>query len=226
MRRKIAITFALMLALGAPATVSASAGLPKLAGLELSTYHAQIFGDSPSLHTGTNTITIAISDFPADTALTLTVLGPSGQVVNVPLSPLTVLSGPTDSHDQSATAHPSTGARGMSHMNGTPSSGHGSATENHTGLSHDAPAPTGHGGDDHEQASFNVRGKAVITEPGAWRFVLDAQDHHGETLKAEASVDAEQGGPSRVYLGVTGLIMAGSITYGAVNRRRQPTGGI
>jgi hypothetical protein len=204
---------------------------------DLGKYQVEISGDPPTLRTGTNTLTIAISNFPVDAPLTLNAVGPAGQVVNVPLKPLTILTGPED--DMS-------GMEGMADMPGMShssshdapaatqdahSSGHAAqpATQDahssgHAAAAPAAPAPAA-SSHEHATASYNVRGKVAINQSGTWKLVLEGKDEHGAAIKAEAAVNAEYGGPNRVYLGFTGLLMFGSIAYGAVNRRRQPAGG-
>lgn len=200
---------ALFLALFAPASALAGAGLPRLARMDIGPYQALIMNDSPQLRTGTNTLTIAVPDLPLGTDISLRFSGPSGQVIAVPLKPLRVLSGPADDHG------------GDGHSNGAESHG----TDSHESDSHDSEsAAGGHGHGDQDEfshAAYQVRGKVVLDQTGTWEASLTI-----EGLTERFSFDVIQGGPNRLFLGVSGSVMGGALIYGIVERRRQPNGGV
>jgi hypothetical protein len=47
------------------------------------------------------------------------------------------------------------------------------------------------------------------------------RDHHGARYFGEIPLDARGGGPSRLYLTAIGSLIAGSLLFGAVQRRRR-----
>jgi len=187
--RRILLPAALILAMAAAAPAYASAGLPKLMSLQAGSYAATLSGDSPSAHTGANVLTLAIFDLPEGAKVSLELTGPAGQVVSVPLQPLRIVEGPADGLGEAAADD------------------------------HGATDAGGHGGDEHAQpASYNARGKAELASTGTWTAVLKIEDAQGRTHEARGTFDAVKGGPSRFYLGFTGLLMGASVTYGAVVR--------
>jgi len=194
--KKIALPVALFAVLAATTPAFADGGLPKIASLQVGSHTVSIHGDSPSLHTGTNTFTVEIPALSSAHSVSLRLTGPSGQTVSVPLKDLVVVSGPED--------HSS-----MADMPGMAGMDHGTAG--------------GDGAHSHDEGSFDARGKAVINTPGTWTIAVDITGHGG-TQSAQTSVDVVRGGPSRLYLGFTGLLIGGSITYGVAQRRRQNNG--
>lgn len=226
MRKTIWIP-ALLMALTVSAPALAGAGLPSLARIAVGSYQAQLLGDSPQLHTGTNTITVAVPGLTSDNEVSLKFVGPKGQVVQVPLRTLVVLQGPdgghgggghgespeADSHSAEETAaapadhsHAETDAHAEA-----PADDHGSQDSHGEEASSD-----GHGDDGHDDSAYQVRGKAVLEETGTWTAVVTI-DGASEEFKFEVV----RGGPNRVYVGVTGSVMGAALVYGAIGRRRQ-----
>lgn len=78
------------------------------------------------------------------------------------------------------------------------------------------------GGDAHgaaETAVYHGRGKAVLPMAGTWTVRVTAGD------VAETTLQATAGGPNKLFVSFTGLLMGGFMAYGAIQRRRQQTSG-
>lgn len=230
MMRKFAAAATLLLAVSVAAPAWASAGLPKLATLQLDKAKATLYNDSPTLLTGSNTLTLEIADLPEGLLVDLKLVGPEGQIIPVDLRPLTITEGPADAHG--GDAH----AEGDDHAEATddhseaadshdqPADSHGNEVQD----SHDEPQLDDHAAaeaDDHAAAGYNVRGKVSVPTTGHWKVVVELKDAHGVAASAQAEVEVERGGPSRVYLGFTGLLMGGTAVYSLIERRRQSTRG-
>lgn len=228
MMRKLAAAATVLLAVSVAAPVYAGAGIPKIATLQLDQATATLYNDSPTLLTGKNTLTLEIADLPEGLLVELKLIGPEGQVIPVDLKPLTIVEGPADAHG--ADSHGEEDAHGAeadahgeaADSHGQPAADHGSeATDPHN----DSPADD-HStaeADDHAVAGYNMRGKVSVPSTGHWKVIVELKDAHGVSASAEAEVDVERGGPSRVYLSLTGLLMGGTAVYSLIERRRQST---
>lgn len=223
--RWFALLIALLFTLAPALPAHAGAGLPKLASLKLGEVQATVLNDSPSLKTGTNLLTLEISDLPAGHQVALALVGPGGQRVPVSLRPLVYVEGVADAHESDGHGEDGAGHGSNSAGHGSSGGGHGAAEAGH-GASKDGHGAStgGHGeaeADPHAAAGYAVRGKARISEAGPWKLLLQLTDSHGTAVEAEADLAAEQGGPSRLYLALTGGLMGTTMIYGAVERRRQ-----
>ncbi|HEY3365952.1 MAG TPA: hypothetical protein VGK74_12925 [Symbiobacteriaceae bacterium] len=214
--RRLILPAAALLVLAAATPALASAGLPKIASVEVGGYKVAIHDDSFSAKTGANTFTVEIGDFPAGHTVHLKLVGPQAQVVAVPLQDLLVLEGPDDGHGDSADMANMPGMADMPGMDGhdTASSGHDSGSTGHGGTpdAHD----TANGGQ-----AYTARGKAVLDAPGTWKVVVKIDGDHDGPVTAEAPIDVHPGGPAPLYLGFTGVSMGGFLTYGIVRRRNE-----
>lgn len=242
------VTALLLLAAASPAL--ASAGLPKIASVTVGEHSVAIHDDSLSAKTGPNTFTVEVADLPVGHSIHLKMVGPQGQVVTVPLQDLTVLQGPDEEHGDMAgmadmpgmtgtpSGHSMENMPGMDNMPGMSGhdmsgGGHGSASSAH------GSAPDGHGSAPGDQGStadahgtahtagqgYSARGKAVLDAAGTWRAVVEIQGDHAGSMTAEVPFDVHRGGPAPMYLGFTGLMMGGFLTYGIVKRRNPLSGG-
>lgn len=226
--RKTIWVLALLIALAVPAPAMAGAGLPQLARLEVGSYQAQLLGDSPQLHTGTNTITVSVPGLFSDNSVSLEFVGPKGQIVQVPLRTLVVLDGPDAGHDAAHDESPTTNSPTVESP--TPDS-HSHSHEaapavvvdpshaDHHGSqdSHGEAASTaGHGHDDHDESAYQIRGKAVLPESGPWTAVLSI-----DGAAEEFRFNVVPGGPNRLFVGATGSVMGAALVFGVVGRRRQ-----
>ena len=107
----------LLLLPNAPAPVQAGVGMPEIGSLQIGPYRAHLLNDSAGLRRGTNTLTVHIPDLPLGDDVTLRLYGPGGELINVPLRPLRVLSGPEGGHavataSTAALAHDSAASAG------------------------------------------------------------------------------------------------------------------
>jgi hypothetical protein len=108
------VFFALLLwLLNAVAPVQAGVGMPEIGSLQIGVYRAHLLNDSAGIRRGSNTLTVHIPDLPAGDDVTLSLHGPGGELIDVPLRPLRVLSGPEGGHavataSTAAPAHGST----------------------------------------------------------------------------------------------------------------------
>lgn len=223
--RRLAYPAAILLLLASATVANAGAGLPKLATLEAGGYKAAVHIDSQVPHVGTNVLTIESSSLPGGAHVELSLIGPDGQTVSVPLKPLVVLTGPEGGHGgEAADSHaaptadshaaPAADSHGADHAapktdsHGTASDGHGAAAESNA-----------HGGESTAAAGYNARGKAQLNQTGHWTAVLVIDGVPEGKLTAKAPFEVEQGGPNRIFLAFSGLLMGGTMIYGAVNRR-------
>lgn len=103
--------------LNAAVPVQAGVGMPEIGSLQIGFYRAHLLNDSAGLRRGTNTLTVHIPDLPDGDRVTLRLHGPGGELIDVPLRPLRVLSGPEGGHAvataaTAAPAHDSTASLG------------------------------------------------------------------------------------------------------------------
>jgi hypothetical protein len=234
--RRITLPTAALLVLLSASPALASAGLPKIASLQLGPHQAAIHNDSQSARIGSNTITVEVTDVPAGHSVHLHFVGPNGEVLEPTLRPLQVLTGPADAHgghESSTSEHASATA---DHTQ--TSTGHGHEMSGHTASGHDAApapapaAPADQHADQHatghdtagQGATFTTRTNVTFPEGGTWKAILAIGADHGDTLQAEAPFEVTYGGPNRVFVASSGLIIIGSILYGALNKRRQSGG--
>ena len=208
--RRYTLPIALVGLLVSASPAFAGAGLPTLASLEAGSYKVQVSNDSPFMHTGSNTLTVAGYDLPEGAKVSLTLTGPGGETVPVPLAHLTVVEGPADAHGAGAEAEQDE------------ADGHeAAATDAHGGDTHGEAAATeaGHGGDEHDTpASYNARGAVRLNTTGEWTARLQIEDANGRKSEATFHFDVDKGGPSRFYLAFTGTLMGGTMLYGAVSK--------
>jgi hypothetical protein len=83
------------------------------------------------------------------------------------------------------------------------------------GMTHDMSAPLATG-----NQPYMVRGPVTLPERGAWQARLIVGVDSGETFVGEATLTAQDRGPSRLYLVVTGGAVVGVLLYGLIQRRR------
>ncbi|MCC6178474.1 MAG: hypothetical protein IT305_24475, partial [Chloroflexi bacterium] len=100
--RRIAVALAALVLAAGASPVLAGGGTPKLTNIDAGPHLAELSNDSPSLMTGSNTLTVQIRDLPADHAVLLTLEGPNGGHVAVPLTRVTVLGDLEDDHHSHA----------------------------------------------------------------------------------------------------------------------------
>lgn len=112
--------------------------------------------------------------------------------------------GESDAHGASAAPAPASTAGADDHASATLSDDHGSA--------------------ERENGGYVGRGSARLDATGTWKARLLIRDPNGEVMTAEMALDVVDGGPNPIYLGTTGLLIGGSLLYGATQRRRQPNG--
>jgi hypothetical protein len=284
MRRTAVAIAALLLAAGTTPAF-AGAGLPKVASIEVGPHRASLHNDSPSLLTGTNTLTLEIADLAADHRVSLTLVGPRGEQIGVPLSTVIVLAGPDGGHGGEADSHAAApaddhGAKSDDHAvkpddhgtavrdpHGT-TVGHGTvaaiapaakndhaastpkddhstpvqakvtpvvdahaarpAAEAHgaaakddhaspASAAHDEPADAAHGD---ATTEYMARGSVSLPSTGTWTARLAIRDAHGEEMVGETQIQVSEGGPNRLYLGITGSLIFGSMLFGLIQRRR------
>ncbi len=106
--------------LNAAPPVQAGVGMPEIGSLQIGSYRAHLLNDSARLRRGTNTLTVHIPDLPVGDDVTLRLYGPGGALIDVPLRPLRVLSGPEGGHavataSTAAPARDSTAGAGHAH---------------------------------------------------------------------------------------------------------------
>lgn len=181
-------TALLVLTLASPAL--AGVGMPKIADLRAGPHAAAIHNDSPMLRTGSNTLTVEIPSLPVGRTVSLRLMSPGGQTVEVPLRRPVVLSGPAEDHG-----------------------GHGSAD------SHGTTGGDAHGGGQGEE--FVARGSVKLDTTGTWKAKLEIRDMDGQAMTAETLLEANYGGPNRIYLAFVGSLIGSSTLYGVVQRSRQ-----
>ncbi|MCC7368751.1 MAG: hypothetical protein IT306_10035 [Chloroflexi bacterium] len=294
MRRTAVAVAALLLAAGTTPAL-AGGGLPKVASIEVGPHRAAVHNDSPSLLTGSNTLTVEIGDLTADHRVSLMLIGPRGEQIAVPLGPVIVLDGPGGGHgggeasapngednhasvpaDDHAAAPAASSAKADTHgtvardahgaaeshgtsvtapaardSQGAPvqaklatavdshaaspaaADPHGAGTQDGHATTASSPSPaTGHdeagpaaadADHGHETQEYMARGAVSLPSTGTWTARLVIRDAHGEEMVGEAPVQVEQGGPNRLYLGVSGSLIFGSMLFGMIQRRREPT---
>lgn len=151
----------LLLLPNAPAPVQAGVGMPEIGSLQIGSYRAHLLNDSAGLRRGTNTLTVHIPDLPLGDDVTLRLYGPGGELIDVPLRPLRVLSGPEG--------------------------GHAVATASTAALAHDSAASAGHApeqapeGNVGSDAHAGQRGQPAHRETPAAEAALAPHPHaHGQ----------------------------------------------
>jgi len=237
MRRLILpLMIAYLLAMGAPA--QAGGGLPKLTTLQVGHRTVAIHGDSAVARTGANVLTMEITEWTDGSEVSLTLVGPTGQKIAVPLLPVRVIEGPADAHggggaEQGATAGHD--AQPAATHDAAPANAHGSASTDHGAMNMSGSKATDHSAtqtpepaaDDHGTASgtYTVRGKASLPTAGPWQVMVAITQAGEAPESAEAMLDAEYGGPHPLYLTGAGALMGGSVLYGVIQKRRIPING-
>ena len=151
----------LLLLPNAAVPVQAGVGMPEIGSLQIGSYRAHLLNDSARLRRGTNTLTVHIPDLPLGDDVTLRLYGPGGELINVPLRPLRVLSGPEG--------------------------GHAVATASTAALAHDSAASAGHApeqapeGNVGSDAHAGQRGQPAHRETPAAEAALAPHAHaHGQ----------------------------------------------
>ncbi len=94
--RRLTLILSLAAALGVFLTgrdALASEGLPLLCELQAGPYGIALHNDSPSLVIGRNVLTLEVPAEAASREVRLSLLGPNGETLTVPLRPVTVLGG-------------------------------------------------------------------------------------------------------------------------------------
>jgi hypothetical protein len=204
--RRFALPIALGVLVVSVAPVLADGGLPEIGTLRAGPFTATLHNDAATLVTGSNTLTVEVPSLPDRHAVSLSLTGPSGERVDVPLRPVQVLDGPPDGHSHD-----------MAGMGG----GHDMAA---MGGGHDMTSMGGHdmsgmaaGGAE----TYRGRGSISVPEAGSWQAHLVIRAAAGASFVAEAPLNAEDGGPNGLYLAGAGTLMGGFVVYGAIQRRRQ-----
>src|SRR5919201_1438151 len=96
--RRFVLPVAVVLAVAGAAPAFADGGLPELANLQVGSFSATLHNDSPTLVTGSNSLTIEVPALPDRHTVNLSLSGPHGQHLDVPLRPLQVIGAPADEH--------------------------------------------------------------------------------------------------------------------------------
>jgi hypothetical protein len=212
--RRYAFPAAVGLLVATVATANAGAGLPMVASLQVGPHQAALHNDSPALRKGGNTLTVEIPTLPAGATVGLAFRGPAGQVLSVPLRPVTVLpGGERDSHGAGGTAGATVATSSQSPA---PAMDHGHGAASTHGAAQGAmPAAASAAG------GFLGRGTVQVPHAGRWHAQLSIRDPDGALVDAESPLDIVDGGPNPLYLGTTGGLMAGTLLFGAIRRRRE-----
>ncbi|MDF2626220.1 MAG: hypothetical protein K0R39_51 [Symbiobacteriaceae bacterium] len=92
---------ALLLAAGAASPALAGGGLPVITSLRAGDTDVTIYGDSLLMHTGTNTLTVEATGLHDSHGPELSLIGPDGTTLSVPLEPLHIVAGPDGGHGDS-----------------------------------------------------------------------------------------------------------------------------
>jgi hypothetical protein len=58
-----------------------------------------------------------------------------------------------------------------------------------------------------------------LDQPGTWQVTVTVAGDPAGQQSTTIPVTVVDGSPNRVYLGATGLIMTGTVLYGAIHRR-------
>ncbi len=224
----------------------AAAGLPKLSDLQAGPYSVALHSDSPTLVTGRNVLTLELPPGAGGRAVQLQLVGANGRTLPVQLRRVTVLGGGesgghgspgADTHAAAAAAA-GNGSSGASGQGASGAGSHGSGDHGATPTRQPEPDPGGHASAGHAPAAEDehasepagqavlLRGAIDVPAAGAWTARLSLSDEAGETYVAEAALNAVDGGPNRLYLIVTGTLMAGAVLFGVVTRRLRPSGAV
>jgi hypothetical protein len=219
--RLLTLPLSALFLVGSAASAFAHGGLPHLAAVPAGPHLITVQVDSRTLVTGRNTLTLEVPTLPADQTVTVTLHGPRGEVVAVPFRPLVVLDGAADTHAVPDAGPPAGAPTGMGHGSGD--SAHGA----HAAGAESPPAPAASPALSLTGAQAGAvpegllaRGSVWIPSAGRWHVEVLVQ--HGEHLlyATETIVDAEEGGPSPLYLAVTGATIGGFLLFGIVQRQR------
>ena len=103
--RRFVLPVAVVLAVAGAAPAFADGGLPELANLHVGSFTAALHNDSPTLVTGSNSLTVEVPALPDRHAVSLSLSGPHGQRLDVPLRAVQVLDGAADEHSGHTHAH-------------------------------------------------------------------------------------------------------------------------
>jgi hypothetical protein len=201
---------ALSFAVAVPAM--ASGGLPLLSSIEAGPYSIALYNDSPTLVTGRNVLTLEIPAAADSARVQFELVASGGQSFPVRLRPVSVLGGGGSTANDMA---------GMADMPGMPAN---SAPDGHSAGGH-SPAGTSEsaapGAAPHASAAEGtlLRGAVDLPTAGNWTARLSVVGPAGEAYTVETALNAEYGGPNRLYLLVTGSLMAAVVVFGTVMRR-------
>ena len=211
MRRTVPF-LAAALALGVAVPALAAVGLPLLSSFEAGPYSIALYNDSPTLVTGRNVLTLEIPPGADSARVQFELVATGGQSLPVRLRPVSVLGG------GGSTANDMSGMAGMPDM---PSS---SAADGHSAGGHspaNTGAPAAPGTEPHASAAEGtlLRGAVDLPTAGNWTARLSVVGPAGETYTVETALNAVYGGPNRLFLLVTGSLMAGVVLFGTVMRR-------
>lgn len=181
MRHVPLLTAGLILATATlPVPARAGAGLPKIANLQAGPHTASLHNDSPVLVAGSNLLTLEIPSLPSDRVVSLTLEGPNGRQLVVPLQTLTVLSGPgaTETHGVSLIDHDA--AHGLPALpSGTHDTDHSAAN-----AGHETTLPASMAGMDHSTMAGHAAPTAAVAAP------QPAASHHAAGVDAGAGTTA------------------------------------
>ena len=199
--RRIAVAFAALLLAAGTTPALAGGGLPKVTSIEVGPHRASIHNDSPSVLTSSNTLTVEIADLTADHRVSLTLVGPNGERIAVPLSAVAVLDGPDGGHgggEDSHAAGPADDHAATSDGQADKPGDHGAAAKDPHGAadSHGTTAVAPAAKDNHGVPSAPVQAKLApaADSHGASAGVADphgsaAKDDHGSLATAPSTTD-------------------------------------
>lgn len=218
--RRLAYPAAVLLLLASTSTAYAGAGPPKLAEFDTGSYQATVYNDSHIAQLGSNMVTVEIHGLPPGAHASLKLVSPKGQTVSVPLNPLTVLSG-SEGHGGSEDAGHGAESDGHGTTAAPKADDHGTKTDAHgtKADAHGAAEADAHDTESTDGAGFNARGRVRLDQIGEWTAILEIDGVPEGKLTARAPFTVERGGPNQIFLSVAGLLMGGTMIYGAINRR-------
>lgn len=207
--RYLALAAALLFTLTVSSPAQAGAALPRLATVMLGDHEVRILNDSPFLQTGRNTLTVELYGLPENHQVKVTLAGPAGEQIRVPLQKVHVLAGVAGGHGDGG------------HGNGGHGDDHGGGQVVTTKGEHGTSVSGGHDDDEDLSAEemYLSRGRVVVKSVGEWTLLVEITDDHGDSLSGHVVIEAVPGGPNRIAVGLSGLLMGGTFLYGFMKRR-------
>lgn len=179
--RRFALPFAAALAVTVVGAMPALAGggLPEIGSLQAGPFAATLHNDSPTMVSGRNTLTVGILSLPDHFAVSLSLTGPQGQHLDVPLRPVLVLDA-GDEHGSESDSHGS-----GDHQAAPELGGHGTGAQIPEGADHRAQLETAeHGAGGHGEQTSDHQ-----AEPSAGGHEASMEGMHGAPPAPRAAVD-------------------------------------